>query len=179
MSTLYGLVGSYKELYEAMLEDDPESKEVWEDTLEGVIGEIEVKGGDYVSVINQLQMEEDACDKQIKEWEYRKKVRENAVKRLKERLMVAMVQLDKDEIKAGDYTIKRVNNGGKIPLKYFSDSLSDIPQNEVDLTTVPNEYKKTIISESLDTDKIREALDEGKKLDFVEYGTRGQHIRIK
>lgn len=173
---LFGLVGEFKELYGLMTED-PDS-EVINDTLEAVTGEIEKKSEGYVAVINQLDMELDACTKQIEQWTYRKKVRENGIKRLKERLLQAMLQMGKTELPAGDNTIKIEKNGGKTPLRFLKDE-TEIPQNMVDISTIPKKYRKTVITETIDTDKVREDLDAGKELDFVEYGTRGQHIRVR
>lgn len=176
--SLFGLVGKFKELY-AMLTDADESEEqVISDTLEAVTGEIEVKGEGYIALINQLSMEEDACDRQIKEWQYRKKVRTNAIKRLKDRLGKALIDLGVKEIKAGNHIIKMRNNGGALPLRFFTETASDIPLEKVDINTIPRAYRKTVVTETVDTEKIRAALDCGAVLGFVEYGTRGQHVII-
>ncbi len=42
---------------------------------------------------------------------------------------------------------------------------------------VPKEYTKTIIEN--DTDKIRQALEEGKELPFARLEPRGESLRIK
>lgn len=160
---LFDLIGEFKELY-SMMTESPED-EVIQDTLDGVVGEIEVKSEGYLALINRLDMELDACKKHRDEWINRTKVRENAIKRLKERLATGMVMMGKTEIKAGDNTIKLQKNGGKLPLIYKADT--------------PKEYLKTTITFENDNDKIRKALDEGQDLDFVEYGERGSHIVVK
>lgn len=160
---LFDLIGEFKELY-SMMTESPED-EVIQDTLNGVVGEIEVKSEGYLALINRLDMELDACKKHRDEWINRTKVRENAIKRLKERLATGMVMMGKTEIKAGDNTIKLQKNGGKLPLIYKADT--------------PKEYLKTTITFENDNDKIRKALDEGQDLDFVEYGERGSHIVVK
>lgn len=159
--SLFGLTGQYRELY-ALLSEDPDS-EVVKDTLEAVMGEISVKGEGYVGLLNQLAMEEDACEKQEALWKYRKELRRNAQKRLKERLVQAMESMGIKEIKAGATTIKLRNNGGQLPLIINGD--------------IPPEYMKTKIIQEKDGDKIRKALDEGKKLDFAAYGQRGKTVR--
>lgn len=162
MSALFDLVGEYKELY-AMLTEEPDDETI-NDTLEGVIGEIEAKGEGYVAVLNRLDMELEACKKQKEEWEYRYKVRKNAIERLKNRLSDAMLMMGKDQIQAGANVIKLRKNGGKLPLIYCGDT--------------PKEYLKTTITFENDNEKIRKALDEGKELDFVKYGERGSHVKI-
>lgn len=177
--SLFSLVGEYKELYALLTEAEEDEEQVVEDTIEGVLGEITVKSEGYLALINRLDMELDACRKHRDEWAYRVKVRENGIKRLKDRLAAGMQMMDKKELKAGDNTIKLVNNGGQLPLKYFNGMMSDIPQDKVDIQNVPKEYRKTVVTETIDTEKIRKDLDAGKKLDFVEYGNRGVHVRIK
>lgn len=162
MSALFDLVGEYKELY-AMLTEEPDDETI-NDTLEGVIGEIEAKGEGYVAVLNRLDMELEACKKQKEEWEYRYKVRKNAIERLKNRLSDAMLMMGKDQIQAGANVIKLRKNGGQLPLIYCGDT--------------PKEYLKTTITFENDNEKIRKALDEGKELDFVKYGERGSHVKI-
>lgn len=163
MNSLFDLAGEYKELY-AMLTEEPED-EVINDTLDAVIGEIEVKSEGYLGLLNRLDMELDACKKHRDQWINNVKVRENAIKRLKERLASGMMMMGKTELKAGDNTIKLQKNGGRLPLIYSGDT--------------PKEYLKTTITFENDTDKIRKALDDGKELDFVKYGERGSHIAIK
>lgn len=160
--SLFSLAGEYKELY-AMLVEQPED-EVINDSLDSIIGMIEVKSEGYLSLLNRLDMELDACKKHRDEWINNVKVRENALKRLKERLASGMMMMGKTELKAGDNTIKLQKNGGKQPLIYKGDT--------------PKEFLKTTITFENDTDKIRKALDEGQELDFVEYGQRGSHIKI-
>lgn len=177
MESLFDLAGEYKQLY-ALLTEEPDS-EVVNDTLEAIVGEIEVKSEGYLSLINRMDMELEACKKHRDAWDYKVKVWTNGIKRLKDRLAKGMLMMDKKEIKAGDNTIKLVNNGGQLPLKYFNKEVSDIPQDRVDIQSIPKEYRKTVVTETIDTEKIRKDLDAGKKLDFVEYGTRGIHVRVK
>lgn len=176
--SLFGLVGEYKELYSLLTDADESDLQVVQDTLEGVCGEIEVKGEGYIALINQLEMEEDACDRQIKEWRYRKQLRTNAIKRLKDRLGKALIDLGMKEIKAGNHKIKLRMNGGLLPLKFTSSTASDIPLDKVDINTIPKAYRKTVVTETVNTEKIREDLNKGIKLDFVRYGNRGQNVKI-
>ena len=179
MGSIFELVGQYKELY-AMLTDAEEGEdEIIENTLEAVIGEIEVKGDGYVAICNKLDMEIDACEKQVKFWQNELTIRKNALKRIKDRLVMFLTMIGKKEVQTGNHTIKMCGNGGKVPLKYFDENKSDIPQDKVDLSKIPNKYKRVVITEALDTEKIRAALDSGVKLDWCEYGERGSHLKIK
>ena len=114
MSALYELAGQYKELY-AMMTEEPDN-EVINDTLEAVLGEIEVKGEGYLVVCDRLEMEITECEKQVKSWKYELEVRKNALKRLKDRLVNFLMMIGKDEMKAGNRIIKLRKNGGVAPL---------------------------------------------------------------
>lgn len=178
MDSLFSLTAQYNELYD-MLTDESVDEEVVSDTLDGILGEIEVKSEGYVAVINRLDMELDACEKQTKMWEQRYNTRKNAIDRLKKALVNAMMQMDKTEIKAGDNTIKLVNNGGVIPIKYKSGSLSGLSSKEVKIEDIPKEYRRTVVTETVDGEKVRKALESGEKLDFAYIGERSRRIVIK
>lgn len=163
--TLFNLAGEYRELYDMLLDADESEKEVIEDTLEAVEGAIEVKGAGYISVLNQIEMEIEACKKQKAEWDARLKVRENAHKRLKQHLLDGMLLLGKNEIKAGDMVIKVQNAGGKLPIVFDTDK------------TVPEKYTKITIE--TDNNLVRAALERGEKLDFAHFGDRAKILKIK
>ena len=92
MSTLFEIVDEFKELYELATDSDVDS-EVWEDTLEALTGELEVKGKGYVNVIKQLEMEAKQAAEVSKMFADKQKVRENHIKQMKEALKVAMEQI--------------------------------------------------------------------------------------
>ena len=164
MESLFDLVGEYKELYSIMTDSDADDQ-VIQDTMEGLTGEIEVKAQGYLAVMNQLDMEIEACKKHKSEWETRLKVRENAKKRLKQRLLDGMLMMDKTELQAGDVTLKVVNAGGLKPL-VFDES-----------KTVPERFTKVTVE--TDNKLVRDALDKGEELDFVHYGERGKVLKVK
>lgn len=177
MGSIFELGSHYNELFDMLTDEDCDS-EVVETTLEAVVGEIEEKGENYIAVCNKLDMEIDACRKQVEYWNRELKIRENGLKRLKDRLKSFLAMIGKTEIPTGNHVIKVVKNGGAIPLNYYIDGMKVDPKH-LDMSVIPNEYKKVVVSESLNTDKIREALNNGVKLDFVEYGERGYHLKIK
>jgi len=165
LDSLFGLVGEYKELYAMLTDADENDQQIVEDTLEGVTGAIEVKAQGYVAVMNQLDMEIEACKKQKAEWDARLKIRQNAKDRLKKRLIDGMTMLGKNELQAGDVTLKVSNAGGVLPL-VFDES-----------KTVPERFTKITIE--TDNKLVRDALDAGEELDFVHYGERGKVLKVK
>ena len=147
-----------------------EDEEVFNDTLDGILAGIGDKSDGYCAVIDHfntnvamIKLEEDRL-------KARREAIENRVKKMKDRLQNALEVMEqggtKAEIKTALHTIKLAGNGGVQPLN-------------VDKDNVPEEYMKTIIEKKPDNDKIRKALEEGKKLDFAELLPRGRHISIK
>lgn len=172
MRTLFNIVGEFQQLYDLStavnIESDPEQAQLFADTLEALSGELEVKAEGYVYVINQLEMEAERCKQLEFEWEMKKKVRENSVKRLKQALLGAMQTLGKDELPAGDYKLKVVGNGGKRPL--VIDDTTKVPDSLTKITVEP------------DKDRIRaflESLDENDVCEFAHLEERGKHVAIR
>ena len=74
-NTLFDLTAEYLTIME-LLTDPEQPEQVITDTLDAIMGEIEVKSEGYVAVLNRLDMELDACKKQYEAWAIRKRVRE-------------------------------------------------------------------------------------------------------
>lgn len=163
MSSLFELTNDMQALYE--LATDPEADpRVLEDTIEGVMGAIEVKSENYVNVIHQLEMEQERAEEVSKEFAYKAQLRKNSIKRMKAALLTAMETLDKTELNAGDYVIKVQKNGGKEPLKI--DDPEKVPESLMKVTVEP------------DQNLIREYLKE-HDVDWAHVEPRGRHITIK
>lgn len=159
---IFDLTGQIKEVYEMMT--DPEiDEQVVKDTLEALMGELSVQAENVVKLRNRLDMEIDTCTKQEREWKTAKQVRQNRKKTLDELVKMTMLNLNVTELEAGDVTLALQNNGGTLPLIVDG--------------TVPERFTKITIEN--DDARIREALDNGEKLDFAHYGERGKHIKVK
>ena len=163
MSTLYQLTTEYQNLLDFASSDDPEDIKCFLDTLESMDFEVGLKADQYAAVIRRLEGQAGVVDAEIQRLKSLSTVIDNNVKRIKSRLKTAMEAMGKTEIKTDLNTFKIVNNGGKLPL--------------VITGKVPNKY--TIANPQPDNEKIRAALDEGKKLSFAHYEERGTHLRIK
>lgn len=157
---LFEIVDEFAELYQLMV--DGADEETVNGTLDSLNAELEVKSAGYVAVINQLDMEQKKADELARKYSEIRDARKNAVKKMKERLLIAMAALEKTEMPAGDFTIKVKKNGGVQPLKITG----EVPENMTKIT-VEN-----------DTDKIREFLKD-HECDWAHLAERGQHIEIK
>lgn len=162
MSTLFEIQDEFKTLYEMMTDPDADLQCI-NDTLEGLKGELEIKAAGYVSVINQLEMEQAKAEEISKAFKEKADIRKKSIKRMKDALKWAMIETKQDAIEAGNFTIKLQNNGGKLPLQIVGD--------------VPDNFKRIIYED--DTELIRKHLESGEKLKFAYLEERGKHIVIK
>lgn len=161
MGTLFDITEDFRSLYE--LATDPECDEqVFQDTLDGLMGELEVKSCGYTQVIKQLDMEAKQAKEVSQLFADKAKVRENHIKRMKEVLKMAMETAGVDEIAAGAFTIKLQKNGGLQPLKITGE--------------VPDNMTKVIVEP--DMDRIRDYL-KGNECEWAHLEERGKHIVIK
>lgn len=160
-NTLFELVDDMQDLYQMAI--DPEcDPEVLQGSIDSIMGLIEVKACGYSNLIKQLDMEAKQAKDVSQMFADKAKVRENALKRLKDALKFAMEKLDKKELPAGAFTIKLQANGGLQPLKIDG----EVPQNMTKVIVEP------------DNDKIREYLKENT-CDWAHLEERGKHIVIK
>ena len=162
--TLYELKEEYKLLLE--LAEDPEvDPETLNDTMEAVDGEIEIKADNYAIMIKELEAETNKFDKEIERLTKSRAHMLAAVKRMKERLLVAMQETGKTKLPTKHFNLSIVKNGGVQPLKFIEGK------------EVPEQFLK--YTPSSDTDKIRKALNAGEQLEFAYLGERDVHLNIK
>lgn len=164
MSTLYELTEEMMALSE-MMEDSETDEQVLLDTIEGVSGEYDAKIENYCKLIKNLDAESKALKEESKRLSARQKTIDGNISRLKAFMLESMRQVGKTEA-GGLLKAKIAKNGGMLPLKV-----------NVQPEELPEEYRRTVYE--TDNEAIRKALDEGKELDFAEYGERGESLRIK
>lgn len=161
MSNLYNLNQAWQEVTSMLYQDDIDEQMIF-DTLEGIDGEIEDKADNYAYIIAEILNDADACKAEKDRLEKRQKFLENKAKNLKKNLMEVMKDTGKTNFKTQLHTFRIQKNGGKRALTIDGD--------------VPQEYTKTVIEN--DTDKIRQALEEGKELSFAHLEPQSESLRI-
>lgn len=162
MSNLYELTSNYETVLNMLYDEEIDEQMIF-DTLESIEGEIEDKADNYAKIIKELEAKQKARKEEAKRLTDSAKVFENRAKALKNNLFNAMKETGKTKFATNLFSFNIVKNGGKQALTIDGD--------------VPEEYTKTIIEN--DTDKIRQALEEGKELTFARLEPRGESLRIK
>jgi uncharacterized small protein (DUF1192 family) len=165
MNTLYELTNDYKSLLDLAGSMDEDEIQAFNDTLEAVLGEIEVKADGYAVVLAEIEGRINIVNKEIGRLEAIESALSNTRRRMIDRLKTAMEDIGKKEIKTDLHKFKIVNNGGKLPMTVQEDC-------------VPEEYTKTEVKIIPDKDKIRAALESGEVLPFASLGERGTHLKI-
>lgn len=165
MNTLYDLTQDYRNLLDLAGSMDEDEIQTFNDTLEAVLGEIEVKADGYAVVMAEIEGRINIVNKEIGRLEAIESALSNTRRRMVDRLKTAMEEIGKKEIKTDLHKFKIVKNGGKLPLI-------------IDEGCVPDEYLKKIVMEGPDRDKIREVLENGEILPFASLGERGTHLKI-
>lgn len=160
MGNLYELTNNYETVLNMLYEEEIDEQMIL-DTLEGLEGEIEDKADGYAKIIKELLGDAEKIKKEKMRLEARQKSFENRAKLLKDNLQKTMTQLGKTKFKTELFSFGIQKNGGKQALTIDGE--------------VPEEYKK----KENDTDKIRQALEEGKDLSFAHLEARGESLRIK
>lgn len=161
--TLFDIVGEFQELYAMATSEEEQAEQVFVDTLDSIMGEIETKSEGYIAVINKLDMEQKKAKEVADRYAAIARSRDNSIKRMKERLLYAMEQMGKNELAAGDFTIKIKANGGVAPLIIDG----NVPDNMTKVTIEP------------DKALIREYLKDHPECEFAHIGERGKHIEVK
>lgn len=164
MSSLFDIVGEFRQLYEMATSEEEQAEQVFIDTLDSLKGELADKAAGYVAVMNRLEMEQDKADEIVKRYTAIRNARKNAIARMKDACMYACMGLGVTEIDAGDLKIRVKNNGGMAPL--VIDKPDEVPENMTKITIEP------------DKDKIRMFLKDNE-CDWAHLEPRGKHIEVK
>ena len=162
MSNLYQLTNNYETVLNMLYDEDADEQMIL-DTLEAIEGEIEDKANNYAKIIKELEAKQNARKEEAKRLTESAKVFENRVKALKKNLFNSMKATGKTKFATDLFSFNIAKNGGKQTLTIDGE--------------VPEEYTKAVIEN--DTDKIRQALENGEKLIFAHLEPRGESLRIK
>lgn len=162
MSNLYELTNNYQELLNKLYDEDADEQCIL-DTLESIEGDIEDKADNYAKIIRNLEATSNARKEEAKRLTNSARVFDNRVKTLKQNLYNSMKTIGKTKFSTTLFNFNIAKNGGVQTLTIDGD--------------VPEQYTKTVIEN--DTDKIRQALEEGKKLPFAHLEPKGESLRIK
>ncbi len=140
--------------------------------MDGLAVEEDTKLDSYVHLVKQLEMEAAAAKAEAEQYAMKARTRENRAKWLKERLKLHLEATGRTKVETRAKRVIAIQkNGGKAPLVLDANV-------ELDVLALsrPALVKTTL---SLNTEAVREALEEGEKLDFAFLSPVGTHLRIR
>ena len=165
METMYSLTQDCKNLLNLAGSMDEDELQTFNDTLEAILGEIEVKADGYAVVLAEIEGRINTVNREIGRLEAIESALSNTRRRMIDRLKTAMEEIGTKEIKTDLHRFKIVGNGGKQPM-------------DIDEGCVPEEYMKTKVEQVPDKDKIRKTLESGEVLSFARLEERGTRLKI-
>ena len=121
--TLYELTNEYLQLLD-MAEDPDVDPVVLFDTMDGIGGEIEMKADGYAKVIRQLEADIEGLKAEENRISRRRKIMENNIKFMKNRLTDAMIATGKTKFKTELFSF----NIQKTPPRVVIDDPTHIPE---------------------------------------------------
>lgn len=165
MSTLYELTAEYMALVD--MADDPDvDEQVWQDTMEGIEGEIEIKADGYAKVIREIESQSVGLKAEIDRLSARKKAIDNSVVRIKKALEEAMKATGKVKFKTDLFSFNIQKNPASLKLA-----------EDIDINALPAEYVKFADPE-VDKAKVKEALKNGVEFSWAHL-EQSEGLRIK
>lgn len=163
--TMYELTGEFRLLQE--LADDPDTDaEVFRDTLEGLLGEIEEKANGYACVIRNIEADSAALDAEIKRLQELKRSRAAKVDAMKAVLKEAMIATGKTKFSTPLFSFAVAKNPPSVVLD--EQYIENIPEEYL----IPQEPK-------VDKAKLKDDLKAGKDLEGIAHLEQGTSVRIK
>jgi hypothetical protein len=172
--TLFAIGGELQALQELLVErdgdvTDPEiaaAVDAWFATIAADEG---AKLDGYIGLIRQNDMEAAAAKEESERWTMKARARENAAKRLKDRLKQYLEFTGRTKATSATGRVAAIQaNGGKVPL-----TIAD----GIDPVQVDPSYQR--IKVEFDTEKIRSSLEAGDDVGFARLEPRGNHLRIR
>lgn len=143
----------------------------------------------YGALIRTFEARAEIQEKEAARLMERAQVNRNAVKRLKDRLLMHLERTGRTKADGHLYSFTVSKNGGKLPLetdpvdpmdvepRFRRASLVLMAPTEETLEALREQCKRLDVT--LDTEAVRDALDAGEPVPFARYGERGKHLRIK
>ena len=163
--TLYDLQEQYQTLL--TLGEDPDTDpEVFADTMEAIEGEIEIKADGYARIIRQMEADAAALKAEADRITNRRRVIENNIRTMKNRLEDAMIATGKVKFKTELFSFGIQKNPARVVL------------DEQYIENLPEEY---LIAQDpkVDTAKIKEDLKAGKDLHGIAHLEQDSSLRIR
>ena len=165
MASIYELKAEFDTLW-MILEDELADDEVIADAFQTATEDLADKLENCCKYIKNCETEIAGLKAEEERLNARRKAKENAVKRLKELMKMAMLAAGEKKIQCGTFTTSVQNNAPSVVL------------DELYIENIPSEYLR-IKEPEIDRKKMLEDLKAGKDLEGLAHLEVGQSLRIR
>ena len=165
MASIYELKAEFDTLW-TILEDELADDEVIADAFQTATEDLADKLENCCKYIKNCETEIAGLKAEEERLNARRKAKENAVKRLKELMKMAMLAAGEKKIQCGTFTTSVQNNAPSVVL------------DEPYIENIPQEYLR-IKEPEIDRKKMLEDLKAGKDLEGLAHLEVGQSLRIR
>ena len=168
--SLYNIKTELVELLDAMTNDgafDAETEAALAEHAQALAEAFTDKADDYAALIRVAETRAAARREEVERMKRLVADDEALADRLKSMLMNAMTATGKTKVETQRFRLAVKKNGGKIPVVI------------TDEDALPVDFKVPKVTEVIDKDGIREALEAGTPVPGAELGQRGQRLEIK
>lgn len=169
MSTLFELSNQIEALAQILTEVDDE--EVQETILREFLktsDDLKIKLDNYCSLIQEVETRAEVRKAEAKRLSDRAAVDSNLAKRLKSTLLWYLKEHGISKVETAFHSISIAKNGGKKPL---------VINNDIPIMQIPQQFQ--VVSIDLNKEAVRQALENGEKLDFAYLGQRQESLRVR
>ena len=165
MSTLYEITEEYRRLLD-MAEDADTDSQAFEDTLESMDAEVEMKADGCAKVMKELELRASGLKAEIDRLSARKKLIENNVERIKKSLEMAMRATGKVKFKTELFSFNIAKNPASLKLA-----------DELDFDEIPAEFI-VYPAPTIDKALVKDAIKNGAEFEWA-HMEQGESLRIK
>jgi hypothetical protein len=170
--TIFDITADMQAIEDALIEaggdiTDPGVAETIDAWMAEIGGDLKAKVDAYATLIREIESRAVARAEESKRLAGRAKVDEKAADGLKARLLLALQTMNVKTLDTDHFKVSIATNGGKTPL------------NVLNTEAIPAEFRRQVVTEKIDNDAIRAALESGAEVPGVSLGERGFNLRIR
>jgi len=168
--SLYHITSEMKEILfaaESVVDGDPETAAAFAEATKSLVESFDTKAEAYAQLIRVSETRAAARREEAERMELLAKADEALADRLRRALMDAMISINRPKVETERFKLSVRKNGGKVPVIV------------TDETALPTEYRVPRVTEVIDKDGIRDALEAGKPVPGAALGERGQRLELK
>jgi len=158
---------SLLEVVDAHGHESPEATAAFAEHLAGLTETFDAKADQYAALIRVCETRAAARKEEAERLKLLVQDDERLADRLREALMEAMIATQKTKVETPRFRLTIKKNGGKIPVLITDES------------ALPVDYRVPKVTEVIDKDALRAALEAGTEVPGAALGERGQRLELK